>query len=391
MNIYYGDFHVHVGRTRSGKPVKITGARSLTIEGILEYAANRKGLDIVGVIDCHVPEVIDELKALIQQGDLAELEEGGLRYKDGTVLIAGSEIEINDEHCKGPVHVLAFFPTLAQMELFSNWFSERVKNITLSSQRIYERGTVLQEKVKELGGLFIPAHIFTPHKSLFGKGVNQSLTEIFDPALIDAVELGLSADTAMAARLSELDVYPFLTNSDAHSLPKLAREYQQLLLEKPNFKEWVKALRGEDGRRILANYGLNPYLGKYHETVCENCGEMLEAYEARCPYCGSTQVTKGVAERIGELADRHFTEAKTERPSYIHHIPLEFLPGLGPKTLDKLIARFGSEMAVIHEASFEELSEVVPEKLVRLIQQARKGELSLQKGGGGIYGKVIRE
>ncbi|WP_455660465.1 endonuclease Q family protein [Pradoshia sp.] len=391
MNIYYGDFHIHVGRTMSGKAVKITGARTLTIESILDYAANQKGLDMVGVIDCHVPEVIEELRLLIQKGELFELAEGGLRYKDGTVLIPGSEIEINDEHCKGPVHVLAFFPNLAQMELFSNWFSERVKNITLSSQRIYEQGTVLQEKVKELGGLFIPAHIFTPHKSLFGKGVKQSLSEIFNPALIDAVELGLSADTAMATHLSELDAYPFLTNSDAHSLPKLAREYQELLLERPNFEEWAKALRGEDGRKILANYGLNPYLGKYHETVCENCGEMLEIYEARCPYCGSTQVTKGVAERIRELADRPLTEAETVRPPYIHHIPLEFLPGLGPKTLAKLIARFGSEMAVIHKASLEELSEVVPEKIARLIQQARSGELALQKGGGGIYGKVIRE
>ncbi|PQD96844.1 TIGR00375 family protein [Pradoshia eiseniae] len=391
MNIYYGDFHVHVGRTLSGKPVKITGARSLTIEGILDYAANRKGLDMVGVIDCHVPEVIGELRMLIEQGDLAELKEGGLRYKDGTVLIPGSEIEINDEHCKGPVHVLAFFPALQQMELFSNWFSERVKNITLSSQRIYEQGTVLQRKVKELGGLFIPAHIFTPHKSLYGKGVHQSLAEIFDPALIDAVELGLSADTTMASHLSELDAYPFLTNSDAHSLPKLAREYQQLVLEEPSFQEWKKALRGEGGRGIRANYGLNPYLGKYHETVCENCGEMLEAYEARCPYCGSTQVTKGVAERINELADRSSKESKAFRPPYVHHIPLEFLPGLGPKTLDKLVSRFGSEMAVIHDASFEELLEVVPEKIASLIQQARRGELSLQKGGGGIYGKVIQE
>ncbi len=118
---------------------------------------------------------------------------------------------------------------------------------------------------------------------------------------------------------------------------------------------------------------------------------MLEAYEARCPYCGSTQVTKGVAERINELADRSSKESKAFRPPYVHHIPLEFLPGLGPKTLDKLVSRFGSEMAVIHDASFEELLEVVPEKIASLIQQARRGELSLQKGGGGIYGKVIQE
>ncbi len=70
MNIYYGDFHIHVGRTMSGKAVKITGARTLTIESILDYAANQKGLDMVGVIDCHVPEVIEVLRLRRQEGVL---------------------------------------------------------------------------------------------------------------------------------------------------------------------------------------------------------------------------------------------------------------------------------------------------------------------------------
>lgn len=391
MQTFYGDFHIHIGRTNKGRPVKITGARSLTITNILEFAAKRKGLHMVGVIDCHVPEVIEELEDGIAQGIFEELSDGGLRHIDGTVLIPGSEIEINDNHCQGPIHVLAYFPTLEKMKLFSEWFSKRVTNVTLSSQRIYEDATVLQEKVKELDGLFIPAHIFTPHKSLYGKGVIHSLKEVLRPELIDAVELGLSADTDMAKHLSELDAYPFLTNSDAHSLPKLAREYQALLIEKPSFKEWQLALRQEDGRKIIANYGLNPYLGKYHETVCENCGESLDVYQARCPYCGSNHVTRGVAERIADLSDRDPGSSKKERPPYIHHVPLEFIPGVGPKTLDKLIAQFGSEMAIIHDAALEQLNEVIPFKLAQLIHQARNGQLTLQKGGGGIYGKVIIE
>ncbi|WP_148629924.1 endonuclease Q family protein [Bacillus sp. E214] len=391
MKTYYADFHIHVGRTKSGKPVKITGARTLTISTILEYAATRKGLDMVGVIDCHVPEVIEELEGLMAKGEMKELEGGGLQHKDGTVLIPGSEIEINDENCKGPIHVLAYFPTLEKMKLFSEWFAARVKNNTLSSQRIYESATVLQKKVKDLSGLFIPAHIFTPHKSLYGRGVLKSLNEVLNPDWIDAVELGLSADTTMASKLSELNRYPFLTNSDAHSLPKLAREYQKLLLQEPNFTEWHKALQQEEGRAILANYGLNPYLGKYHETVCENCGETLAVYSERCPYCGSNQVTRGVAERINDLADAELGDVLQERPPYIHHIPLEFIPGLGPRTLDKLVAGFGSEMAVIHEASLEELKGLVPEKIAMLIYQARGGTLSLQKGGGGIYGKIITD
>ena len=380
-----------MGRTKSGKPVKITGARNLTIATILEYAATRKGLNMVGVIDCHVPEVIEELEGLIANGDMKELNGGGLQHKDGTVLIPGSEIEINDENCHGPIHVLAYFPTLKRMKQFSEWLGKRVTNNTLSSQRIYENAIVLQEEVKDLGGLFIPAHIFTPHKSLYGKGVRKSLTEVLNPEWIDAVELGLSADTSMASRLKELNRYSFLTNSDAHSLPKLAREYQKLSLMEPTFNEWHMALQQKGGRSILANYGLNPYLGKYHETVCENCGESLSVFSERCPYCGSTQVTRGVAERINDLADCLPEDVLQARPPYVHHIPLDFIPGLGPKTLDKLVARFGSEMAVIHKASLEELKELIPEKIANLICQARSGTLSLQKGGGGTYGKVMTD
>ena len=114
-------------------------------------------------------------------------------------------------------------------------------------------------------------------------------------------------------------------------------------------------------------------------------------YSERCPYCGSNQVTRGVAERINDLADAGPGDVLQERPPYIHHIPLEFIPGLGPRTLDKLVAGFGSEMAVIHEASLEELKGLVPEKIAMLINQARGGTLSLQKGGGGIYGKIITD
>ncbi|MCL6508580.1 MAG: endonuclease Q family protein, partial [Bryobacteraceae bacterium] len=73
----------------------------------------------------------------------------------------------------------------------------------------------------------------------------------------------------MADQIAELHRYPYLTNSDAHSLRKIAREYEEVRLAAPTFAELEKALRGEDGRAIVANYGLNPKLGKYHQTVCE--------------------------------------------------------------------------------------------------------------------------
>ena len=299
----------------------------------------------------------------------------------------GSEIEIYDEHCHGPIHVLCFVPTIEKMKVFSNWMSTHLKNIHLSSQRIYCDGRTLQQKVHELEGLFIPAHVFTPFKSLFGRGVKKSLTEVFDPNLIDAIELGLSSDTYMVKGMSELAPYTFVTNSDAHSLGKLAREYQKINVLDANFEELKKALHRTEGRAVIAKYGLNPLLGKYHETVCADCGEQItEEGHTRCPYCGKQHLIKGVAKRIRELSDAPFQEV--ERPPYFHQVPLDFIPGIGPKTIDRLLNAFDTEMNILHNASLDELKKVIPEKLAKSIDLARKGKLGITVGGGGVYGRI---
>lgn len=386
LNEIYADLHIHIGRTEKGKAVKITGSRNLTLHNILQTATSKKGLDLVGIIDCHSPEVIDEIEQLIRNGQATELPHGGVRFEK-TTLILGSEIEIYDQHCHGPIHVLCYLPTIEKMKDFSSWMRTRLKNIHLSSQRIYCDGVTLQQKVRELGGLFIPAHVFTPFKSLFGKGVKHSLKEVFDPNLIDAIELGLSSDTDMVKGMSELAPYSFVTNSDAHSLGKLAREYQKMLVLDANFEELKKVLHRHDGRTIVANYGLNPLLGKYHETVCADCGEqIIEEGHANCPYCGKQHLIKGVAKRIQELSDAPSQEV--ERPPYIHQVPLDFIPGIGPKTIEKLLNAFGTEMNILHKASLDELKAVLPEKLATRIDLARNGNLAITVGGGGVYGKI---
>ena len=301
-------------------------------------------------------------------------------------MIPGSEIEIYDEHCHGPIHVLAFFPTIEIMKSFSVWMSGYVKNIHLSSQRIYCDGITLQKTVRSFGGLFIPAHVFTPFKSLYGKGVTSSLNEVFDPTLIDAIELGLSADTDMVKSIKELDQYVILTNSDAHSLGKMAREYQTMRLEQASFAELKKALREIDGRAITANYGLNPLLGKYHQSVCGKCLHQVDEGEKDCPACHSQHIIKGVSTRIKELSIE--VEQYRTRPPYIHQVPLDFIPGLGPKMLERLLQAFGTEMTILHKVAVEDLEKVVPKKLAGYIDQARKGALSFEVGGGGKYGKV---
>lgn len=154
-------------------------------------------------------------------------------------------------------------------------------------------------------------------------------------------------------------------------------------LESPSFNALLKAFRNEGGNRIIANYGLNPKLGKYYTTTCAKCRQPVSS--GICPHCGSPLKTKGVSGRIEELAD---AQPLNTRPPYIHQVPLEFLPGLGPKTMAKLLDHFGTEMDILHRVPEEALREVVNLSLSDLIVKARAGMLALDSGGGGKYGKV---
>lgn len=385
LNSYFADMHIHIGKDIYDKPVKITASKNLTITNILIEASRNKGIHLIGVIDSQAPAVQEEIKQLINKGLAHELKDGGIRFEDVTLLL-GAEIEVYDEHCHGPIHVLCYFPKLDAIEQFTEWLTSKMKNVTLSSQRYYGTAKDLQYKVKALGGIFIPAHVFTPFKSLYGKGVIHSLTEVLDPDLIDGIELGLSSDSEMADQISELHDYTFLTNSDAHSLPKIAREYQEIMMEEPSFKEFNWALHGVEGRKISKNYGMNPRLGKYYTTVCDKCLEPAEKVTKACSHCGSTKIINGVFDRIKELGDAD--EKKPIRPDYLHQVPLEYLPKLGKKTYEKLLTRFQTEMNVIHYATLEELEEIVSKELSKTIINMREGNLRVNAGGGGKYGQI---
>jgi uncharacterized protein (TIGR00375 family) len=203
------------------------------------------------------------------------------------------------------------------------------------------------------------------------------------------VELGLSANSAMADRLRELHDKTFLTNSDAHSLAKIGREYQAIAMRERSFAEWKKALLREEGRGVTVNYGLLPSLGKYHQTACQNCQSPLPAEESgRCPQCGWKSVVRGVSDRVEELADLPPGVHPAHRPPYVEQVPLEFIPGLGPKMREKLYQAFGTEMAILHRTRESDLAAVVGERIARNIALAREGKLRIVEGGAGIYGRV---
>lgn len=386
MERYFVDLHIHIGATSQKKPVKITASRQLTFLNIIKECVDRKGIDIIGIVDCASPGVRNDIKQLLATGDLIRLANGGWRYLNKVTVLPGVEVE-SKEHNGARGHFVSFFPGMEELEAYSDFLNLTIKNLNLSTQQAYLPAKKLLEVTKTLGGIFFPAHAFTPHKSLYGS-CGSSLKNIFEEKAdeIKILELGLSSDSEMADKIAELAQVTFLTNSDAHSLEKIGREYNIIQMEQPTFLCLKNALLNIKGG-VIANYGLDPKLGKYHRNFCENCQQIVETVDF-CPQCAESNIVKGVFDRIKEIGIITNKSPKT-RPPYIYQVPLAFLPKVGKKTIDKLINEFGSEMNILHKVSYHDLVHVVGEKIANLIILSRKGKLSVASGGGGIYGKVM--
>ncbi len=390
--MYVADLHVHIGRAGNDKAIKVTASRDLTFENIARECAERKGIDIVGVVDCAAPSVLRDIEDLLDTGDMAELPAGGLRYRDKVTILPGAEFETREAH-GGICHSVSFFPEVRRLRQFSDVLSRHVTNVDLSSQATRMPVAELLEICTDCGGEFIIAHAFTPFKSLYGSCARR-MEDVFPAEALEhiaALELGLSADSFLADRIAELADVAFVSNSDAHSLPRIGREYNILNIQAPTMEEVLMALRREAGRHVAANFGLDPRLGKYHRTYCLDC-ELTATQpppQLVCEACGSVRVVMGVLDRIVQIADYPEPRPPEHRPPYQYQVPLQFVPKVGAVTLNRLLNRFGTEMAVLHQATPEELARSVGDKIAGLIIAAREGKLDLIPGGGGRYGRPV--
>ncbi len=320
----FADFHIHIGRAM-GRPVKMAAAPSLTLERIVEHALEEKGLDIVTIIDGVCDFVWMEIKQAVQAGWLVPVTGGGYLYRDRLLVLLGAEVETAGPD-GGAAHFGCWFPDLDRAALFRQWLKTVQTNTTLSSQRARCTAQELERRTHAADGLLIVHHAFTPHKGLYGNCVRR-MNDMVQMDTVDALELGLSADTDMADCLSELAPLTFLSNSDAHSLPKIAREYNVLKIEGLSFAEVKLALRREHGRCVIQNVGLLPELGKYHRMACARCGQVWPPDQEVCS-CGSTRKVGGVYDRLCAVRDRTEPVHPQHRPPYLHQVPLEFIPGL---------------------------------------------------------------
>jgi uncharacterized protein (TIGR00375 family) len=381
----FADLHIHIGWA-NGRPVKITASRNLTLASLLQETAPLKGLDIIGVVDAGTTPVMTELMQMISAGELRTHPRGGFIAPNGVMLLAGCEVETREG-----IHVIIYLPDLDSLHKYQKYMRSRVKNQELSTQHCQASIVELMNLAHLLEGLFCPAHAFTPHKGFYGM-LSPSFKSFLgrEASQIRALELGLSSDTDLADTINETRQFTFLSNSDAHSAGNVGREYNLLRVAELSFDEFRRAIYEEEGRRVLANYGMDPLLGKYHRSYCPHC-ELIVTEEApvlRCPSCGSDKVVMGVYDRVVQIQDRSEPAHPVGRPPYHYRVPLISLPGVGPTTYGKMIRLLGNEIEILEKASPDDIARVAGENTAHLIMQMRVGRLPITPGGGGVYGKV---
>ncbi len=388
------DFHIHSKYSRATSP-------SMDLEN-LSLWAKRKGINLLGTGDFTHPIWFEELKRKLRLTDKGVYEHNGIKF------ILTSEV-CNIFTKKGRVkkiHNVIFFPSL-----------ERVFKLNQKLERFGELGSdgrpILHLEAEELvkmvkdtdsAGFVIPAHIWTPHFSLFGanSGFNH-ISECYGKQTenIFALETGLSSDPPMNWRLSGLDGYALVSNSDAHSPGRIGRE-ANVFKESLNYLEIKKVLEDKDKEQFLFTVEYFPEEGKYHFDGHRNCKSCLSPDEAkknenRCPVCGR-EVTIGVMHRVVDLADREKGFIPEGVIPCKHLIPLEQIiasvlkKGVKSKTVQnrylQIINQMGSEFKVLLEISEEELKGNLPVDIARAIIRVRKEKVNLSPGYDGEYGKI---
>jgi uncharacterized protein (TIGR00375 family) len=207
-------------------------------------------------------------------------------------------------------------------------------------------------------------------------------------------------------RLSKLDKYTLVSNSDSHSFwPwRIGREANVFELDRVTYGEITDAIQTKDTRRFKFTIETDPAYGKYHWTGHRNCNVSLSAQEARklnnvCPVCGR-KLTEGVEQRVEELADRPVEYKDVASPGFMRLLPLSeiiatILDAASPSTqavwkvYNPLIDKFGDEYSVLIDAPKEEIAKVAGLKVADVVVKAREGAITIVPGYDGVYGKLV--
>ena len=378
----------------------------------LDLWARNKGIGLVGTGDFTHPKWREELKAMLEQdGDgVYRLKEEyrlpcAARDAETSRFVVTGEISTiyKRDGKTRKVHHVIILPGLEaaeklshRLEAIGNLHSDGRPILGLDSRDLLE--TVLESCPE---AIYIPAHIWTPHFSMFGAFSGfDSIEECYGDLTpyIHALETGLSSDPPMNRRLSALDGHLLVSNSDAHSPAKLGREANMLSCEMsyPDLKHALETGEGFEG-----TIEFFPEEGKYHLDGHRNCHRCLVPEETAalggiCPVCGK-KVTIGVLNRVEALADRR-EPGPLDKP-FESLIPLPELIGetLGASAASKkaqaayleLLGKLGPEFRILREKTPAEIEEAGGFLLGEAVQRLRAGKVIRQGGYDGEYG-VIR-
>jgi len=250
----------------------------------------------------------------------------------------------------------------------------------------------------------IPAHIWTPWFSLFGANSGfDSIEECFEEMtpFIFALETGLSSDPAMNWRLSSLDKYALVSNSDAHSPSRVGRE-ANVFDTNFSYDGLVEAIRSRDPTKFLYTVEFFPEEGKYHFDGHRKCQVIFSPRETIqqqyiCPKCGK-RLTVGVMHRVETLADRDQGDPSPLRIPYKNLIPLnEVIAQAVNKTSEcksvweiyfRFIHEFGDEHRILTEIPIAELRREAPERVSLAVEKMRNGHVKIIPGHDGVFGKI---
>ncbi len=374
----------------------------MTIEEIARFA-KMKGLNLLGTGDFTHPLWLKELKSKLKK-------ENGIYEYDDVKFIPTSEISLiyTQNKRQRRIHHLILAEDFEIVEQINDVFSKKGRldydgrpTFGFSSVELVE---FMEEIDKNI--VIIPAHAWTPWYGIFGsKSGFDSVEECFEDKAnkIFALETGLSSDPAMNWRLSKLDRFTLVSNSDAHSpYPwRLGREANVFELKEDfEYKDVINAIKTREN--FLFTVEVDPAYGKYHYDGHRSCNVSLHPKEAMklhnlCPKC-KRELTIGVLHRVEELADREEGFKPSNAIDFKSLLPLHELISLcfsieinskeAWNIYNKLIEKFGNEFNVLLDAKKDEL-ERFDKKLADVIIKNREGKIKIEPGYDGVYGKPV--
>lgn len=248
-----------------------------------------------------------------------------------------------------------------------------------------------------------PAHLWTPYFGALGalSGFD-SIKEAYgdQEKNIHAYESGLSSDPKMNWRISALDKYALISNSDMHSLPNMGREANVFDLEKPTYVGMINAIKAKDVRRFNETIEYYPEEGKYHYDGHRDCHYSVDpeqGAETNCKVCGKRLVV-GVLHRINDLADRPAGYRPKNAIPYTHAVPLleviayamkkdRYSP-IVKKEYSELISAFGNELDILVSVADDKIRQVAGEDIAECIDNVRNERISIKPGYAGVYGEI---